>query len=208
MGGGTSGGSAAIAAAPSPEEIARSAYNDGVRTVGKAKNLDADAATATDTARKLKALDKAQKAYRSALNQFQRAVNSNAGLYQAWNYIGFCQRHLGSYEAALTAYARALELNPDYHEAIEYRGEAYLGLNRTEDVKGAYLRLFRDARPLADELMTAMRRWLVDRHADAQGLNADALSAFDAWVAERATIAQQTASLAVGVSTVAGTDWK
>jgi lipoprotein NlpI len=83
-------------------------------------------------------------------------------MYQAWNYVGFCQRHLGDYEAALTAYSDALEVNAAYAEAVEYRAEAFLGLNRIEDAKSDCMRLFRDVRPLADELMAAMHRWVED----------------------------------------------
>jgi tetratricopeptide (TPR) repeat protein len=192
--GGTSG-SSSMAAPPSPEELARSAYNDGVRSVNKAKRLEGDTV-------------KSQKAYRNALGQFNRAVENNAGLFQAWNYIGYCQRHLGDYEAALGAYSRALALNPNYNEAIEYRAEAYLGLNRVDDSKSAYMSLFRDARPLADELMSAMRRWVDQRRADAKGVSADDLAAFAAWIAERASVAQQTASLAVGTNSKPLPDWK
>ena len=52
---------------------------------------------------------------------------------------------------------RALELAPDYGEAIEYRAEAYLGLDRIDDAKKAYMQLFNLDRALADELMEAMR---------------------------------------------------
>jgi tetratricopeptide (TPR) repeat protein len=205
--GGTSG-SSSMAAPPSPEELARSAYNDGVRSVNKAKSLESDAAKASDEGKKQKLLDKSQKTYRNALGQFNRAVENSAGLFQAWNYIGFCQRHLGDYEAALGAYSRALALNPNYNEAIEYRAEAYLGLNRVDDSKTAYMSLFRDARPLAEELMSAMRRWVDQRRTDAKGVSADDLAAFAAWIAERASVAQQTASLAVGANSKPLPDWK
>jgi len=119
-------------------------------------------------------------------------------MYQAWNYIGFSNRHLGNYDAALTAYAKALELNPAYPEAIEYRGEAYLGLNKIDQAKEAYMALFRESRSLADELMTAMRRWTDARRKDAQGLTPEDLESFSKWVDERSGIAAQTASLAVG----------
>jgi len=58
--------------------------------------------------------------------------------------------------------------------------------------------LFRESRGLADELMAAMRRWTEARRADAQGLAPEDLEAFSKWVDERAGIAAQTASLAVG----------
>ena len=209
MGGGMSPSpSIEPAAPPTPEQVARSAYNNGVHTVNKAKSADSDAAKARDEAKKQKLLDKALKGYHSALEQFTRAVASDDSLFQAWNYIGFCQRHLGDYQAALNAYARALALNPAYSEAVEYRGEAYLGLNRTEDAKAAYMQLFRDVRPLADELMTAMRRWVDQRHVDPQGMSADELAAFSSWVSERATVAQQTASLAGDGIARPQADWK
>jgi tetratricopeptide (TPR) repeat protein len=208
MSGGTTGGSSSMAQPPSPEELARSAYNDGVRSVNKAKRLEGDAAKASDEGKKQKLLDKSQKTFRSALPQFNRAVENNAGHFQAWNYLGFCQRHLGDYEAALGAYSRALALNPNYYEAIEYRAEAYLGLNRVDDSKTAYMSLFRDARPLADELLAAMHRWVDQRRTDAKGVSADELATFAAWIAERASVAQQTASLAVGANSKSLPDWK
>ena len=108
------------------------------------------------------------------------------------------------YDAALSAYAKALELNPNYPDAIEYRGEAYLGLNKLDEAKAAYLALFAQSRPLADQLMTAMRRWTDARRADAQGVAPEALDAFSKWVDERSGIAAQTASLAIGAQTA----WK
>ncbi len=125
-------------------------------------------------------------------------------MYQAWNYIGFANRHLGNYDASLSAYAKALELNPTYPEAIEYRGEAYLGLNKLAEAKDAYMTLFRDSRSLADELMTAMHRWTDSRRKDAQGVAPADVEAFAQWMDERTGIAAQTASLARGVSTL----WK
>jgi tetratricopeptide (TPR) repeat protein len=119
-------------------------------------------------------------------------------MYEAWNYIGFANRHLGNFDAALSAYAKALELNPAYPEAIEYRAEAYLGLNKIDDAKEAYMTLFRESRGLAGELMTAMRRWTDARRIQPQGLAPEDVEAFSKWVDERAGIAAQTASLAVG----------
>jgi tetratricopeptide (TPR) repeat protein len=191
--GGTAGGS------PSrPEDMAKAAYNSGVRSIKKAETCESDAAKASNPEKSAKALDKAHQYYSKALEQFIDAVSQQPQMYQAWNYIGFANRHLGSYDAALSAYAKALELNPAYPEAIEYRGEAYLGLNKIDDAKEAYMSLFRESRSLAGELMTAMRRWADARRIDAQGLAPDDVEAFSKWVDERAGIAAQTASLAVG----------
>jgi len=197
-----SGGSSA-GAAPSqrnPEDAAKSAYNSGVRSVKKAQEYDADAAKASTPEKAAKAHDKAQKAYRESLASFIEAVGADPKMYQAWNYLGFANRHLGNYDDSLSAYAKALEINPSYPEAIEYRGEAYLGLNRIEEAKGAYMALFRDSRPLADELMAAMHHWADARRQDAQGLSSADVEAFAKWMDERAGIAGQTASLAVGAA--------
>lgn len=181
-----------------PEDAAKAAYNSGVRSIKKAEEYDSDAAKASNPQKSAKALDKARQYYAKALEQFIDAVSQQPKMYQAWNYIGFANRHLGSYDAALSAYAKALELNPAYPEAIEYRAEAYLGLNKIDDAKQAYMTLFRESRSLAGELMTAMRRWTDARRIQPQGLAPEDVEAFSKWVDERAGIAAQTASLAVG----------
>jgi len=196
-----SGGSSAGSVSNSqrnPDDAAKSAYNSGVRSVKKAQEYDADAAKASTPEKVAKAHEKAQKAYRESLTSFIDAVGAQPKMYQAWNYLGFANRHLGNYGDALSAYAKALEINPNYPEAIEYRGEAYLGVNQIEDAKGAYMALFRDSRPLADELMVAMHHWADARRQDAQGLSSTDVEAFAKWMDERAGIAGQTASLAIG----------
>jgi tetratricopeptide (TPR) repeat protein len=198
MGGGGVSDSAAGSRSSSPENAAKAAYNSGVRSIKEAKEYESDAAKASNPQKSAKALDKAHQYYSKALEQFIDAVSQQPKMYQAWNYIGFANRHLGNYDAALSAYAKALELNPAYPEAIEYRGEAYLGLNKIDEAKEAYMTLFRESRGLADELMTAMRRWTDARRTDAQGLAPDIIEAFSKWVDERAGIAAQTASLALG----------
>ena len=184
----------------SPEDAAKSAYNSGVRSIKKAQEYDADAAKASAPDKAAKAHDKAQKYYRESLASFIDAVNAQPKMYQAWNYLGFANRHLGNYDDALSAYAKALQINPDYPDAIEYRGEAYLGLNQIEDAKSAYMTLFKDSRPLANQLMEAMHRWADARRQDAQGLSSADVEAFSKWMEERAGIAAQTASLATGAT--------
>jgi tetratricopeptide (TPR) repeat protein len=202
MGGGSpAGGSAAPSKA---EDAAKSDYNSGVREIKKAQDYDSDAAKASTPEKSAKAQDKAREHYSKALQEFIEAVSEQPTMYQAWNYMGFANRHLGNYDAALSAYAKALELNPAYPEAIEYRGEAYLGLNKIDEAKGAYMTLFQQSRSLADELMVAMRRWTDARHKDAQGVAPADVDAFSKWIDERTGVAAQTASLAVGVRT----DWK
>jgi tetratricopeptide (TPR) repeat protein len=182
----------------SREAAAKQAYNAGVRIIKEAKEYDADAAKAATPEKSAKAKEKAQKYYQQALAKFIDAVALQPTMYQAWNYLGFASRHLGRYEDSLSSYAKALELNPNYPDAIEYRGEAYLGLNMIEEAKAAYMSLFRDSRPLADELMAAMHQWTESRRKDAQGVSASDVEAFAQWMNERESVAAQTASLAIG----------
>lgn len=200
-GGGMSGGSSSSSsssASHSPDDAAKSDYNEGVKLIKKAQESDEDAAKASSPEKSAKAKEKAQKYYQKALGEFIEAVGAQPAMYQAWNYMGFANRHLGNYQDALAAYAKALELNPNYPDAIEYRGEAYLGLNKIDDAKAAYMTLFQNSRPLANELMTAMHRWADARQKDAQGLSATDIDAFTKWMDERATVAAQTASLGIG----------
>jgi tetratricopeptide (TPR) repeat protein len=180
------------------QEAAKIAYNSAVRTIKNAQDSDADAAKAATPEKSAKAHEKAQKYYQEAVTKLIDVVGLDPKMYQAWNYLGFANRHLGHYEDSLSSYAKALEINPNYPDAIEYRGEAYLGLNRIDDAKDAYMALFRDSRPLANELMTAMHHWADARRKDAQGLSPTDVEAFAKWMDERETVAAQTASLATG----------
>jgi tetratricopeptide (TPR) repeat protein len=186
-----------------PEDLAKAAYNSGVHEIKKAQDSDADAAKAATPEKSAKALNKAHSYYQKAAQDFIEAVGQQPTMYQAWNYLGFANRHLGNYDDALSAYAKALDLNPNYPDAVEYRGEAYLGLNKIEPAKEAYMSLFRDSRKLADELMVAMRHWTESRRKDAQGVASEDIEAFARWVDERSSIAAQTASLAIGAPTAA-----
>jgi len=201
-GGGSSPGPAGMVTATprSSVDAAKSAYNAGVRNIKRALEYDSDSAKASTPEKAAKAHDKAQKAYHDSLGSFIDAVGADPKMYEAWNYLGFANRHLGNYEDALSSYEKALEINPNYPDAIEYRGEAYLGLNQIEAAKGAYMALFSASRPLADELMVAMHHWADARRQDSQGLSSSDVEAFTKWMNERSGIAAQTASLAIGAT--------
>jgi len=177
-----------------PEDKARSLYNQGVRDVKKADKYQASAAQLTDAQKKERGLHDAQEYYASALSKFQQAAQNDPHMPEAWNYVGYTNRKLGNYDAALSAYAQALTLKPGYPDALEYRGEAFLGLNRVADAQQAYLDLFAGNRALADKLLAAMKSWLETQRASSTG-DANAVSELDKWIQERAAIAGQTASL-------------
>src|SRR4029078_7221731 len=98
----------------------------------------APSATA-DPKEKAKATDKAKKEYEKALKDFKNAASNSPDMYQAYNGMGFAYRKTGDYLKSLEMYDKALQLKPGFPDAIEYRGEAYLGLNRIDDAKKAYL---------------------------------------------------------------------
>jgi tetratricopeptide (TPR) repeat protein len=180
----------------SPEDQAKSAYNDGVRDVQKADKYQTSANEQTDAKKKDKALREAKEHYTSALAKFTQAVKLEPRMHEAWNYVGYTNRKLGEYDIALAAYERALALHPGYPEALEYRGEAFLALNRISDAQQAYLDLFAANRTLADKLLGAMKGWVATQRTAASGAaDASAIDALDKWVQERAQIASQTASL-------------
>lgn len=182
--------------ASSPEDLAKSAYNDGVRDVHRADKYQTSADEQTDAKKKEKAQREAKEYYTSALAKFTQAVKSDPRMHEAWNYVGYTNRKLGEYDMALAAYERALALHPGYPEALEYRGEAFLALHRISDAQQAYLDLFASNRQLADKLLTAMKGWVsTQRTAASGGTDATAVDALDKWVQERAQIASQTASL-------------
>jgi tetratricopeptide (TPR) repeat protein len=180
--------------AASPEEIAKQSYNSGIKYLKDAKEYDEDAQKAKDPKKLAKATEKGQKAYQKALKEFQTATGKMPSMYEAWNYVGYTQRHLGDYRASLDAYAKALELKPNYPEAIEYRGEAFLGLNALDDAKQAYMSLYRMSRPLSQQLLDAMKGWVEKRKQDAQGVDGATIDSFANWVNERAAMASQSAS--------------
>ncbi|HTE41784.1 MAG TPA: tetratricopeptide repeat protein, partial [Steroidobacteraceae bacterium] len=150
---------------------------------------------AADTKKIAKATDKAKKSYERAFKDFSRATDYVPTMHEAWNYVGFTQRHLGKYDASLAAYAKALQLKPNYPEAIEYRGEAYLGLNAIDDAKKAFLALARTSPALAGQLMKAMEKWIAQKRDNPSGIDPTTLQAFEVWTKEQSSTALSAAAL-------------
>lgn len=185
-----------------PEEEAVEHFNYGLSYSEKAGKLDEKAAAAKNEKERTKNASKAQKAWENAIEEFRNATEKNPEFHQAFGSLGYALRKTGDYDAALVAYDRALDLDPSYPEAIEYRGEAFLGLDRVDDAKGAYMQLFSGDRALADQLLAAMKVYLDKRRQEGGGDTA-ALDSFADWVSEREEIAGQTAS----VSELRDRDW-
>ena len=195
------GGSSASVPPPSaapeltPQQKAMAAYNDGLEHRNKAWKLEEEAASA-DAAKAEKKASKAQKAYGKAIERYREAVELMPELHHAWSSLGYALRKTGDYQESLAAYDRALAIEPRYTEAIEYRGEAYLGLGRLEEAKGAYMQLFQLDKERAAELMTAMKRWIEERRAAPGELSEEAVEEFATWVEERSDMVAQVGTLA------------
>ena len=186
-----------------PEEQADLYYNQGLKSRDKAWKLEEKAAAATNTKKRDRYQRKASKQFEKAIGSFTDAVRLNPGLYQAHSSLGYALRRTGRLEDALAAYDRALALNGAYSEAIEYRAEAYLGLDRLEEAKQAYIDLFAGDPPRADLLMKSMQEWVARRQEDPGTVDAGTVNEFATWVDKRLEIAAQTD----GLSRREGRDW-
>jgi tetratricopeptide (TPR) repeat protein len=182
-----------------PVDAAAAAYERGLKARDKAWELE-KAMEAADPSDRERLAFRVDKQFEKAARAFKSATEDNPKMYQAFSSLGYSLRKSGDYDGSLAAYNEALEINPGYVEAIEYRAEAYLGLDRLDEAKNAYLQLFREDRERADELMTAMQSWVEDRKDSPGSLDASAVQEFTSWVEERAEVAGNTARLSTGGS--------
>jgi tetratricopeptide (TPR) repeat protein len=176
----------------SPQQQAIDFYNAGLKHRDKALDYLKEADQAGSDKERAKLEGKANKEFEKAIEQYRMATKMNPQFYQASSDLGFALRKTGEYALALESYNRALSLAANYTPAIEYRAEAYLGLDRTDEAKEAYMQLFTADRSRADELMASMKRWVEKRKADPGKLTPEAVQGFAGWVSERDEIARQT----------------
>jgi tetratricopeptide (TPR) repeat protein len=178
-----------------PEEMAIASYNSGIEHKDKGIQIEASASATTDLKERAKVADKAKKEYEKALKDFKSAASNVPDMYQAYNGMGFSYRKTGDYVKALEMYDKALKLKPGFPDAIEYRGEAYLGLNRIDDAKQAYLEVLAADRKQADTLMAAMKTWIQDHKTTPAGVDAATVDGLEKWIGERSEIAKETAPM-------------
>lgn len=184
--------------AMTPEERAVEAYKDGDEHRVKGNKLEAEAAAKKGNDA-TKAAAKARSEFEKSLKDFKNALKMNPDLFQAYNGMGYAYRKIGDFAQALEMYDRAIKMAAPrfFPEAVEYRAEAYLALNRMDDVRQAYLDLFAADRKQADALMAAMKNWVAARRADAAGVAAETIDGFEKWIGEREGLATQTRLMAV-----------
>jgi tetratricopeptide (TPR) repeat protein len=177
-----------------PDAAAKKAFNAGVKSLNRARELEEAVAKATNPDKKAAAIDKLGDAYNKALDQFTEALSNKGDMVEAWNYAGYVHLRLGAYRESIDDYNPTLALKPELLEAVEHRGEAYVAVDRLDEAKAAYMDLFNHARPLADQLMVSMQKWLEAHRADAGRMRAADIESFGKWLQERDGIAKQTAS--------------
>jgi tetratricopeptide (TPR) repeat protein len=168
---------------PVSEQGAIDAYTAGYASILRAEHAENLAAAASNEAERKTALGDAQKAYQASLPDFATAVRLDESMHEAYTYMGYANRKLERYDEALRAYERALKINPDTTFAIEYQGEAFLGLNRIDEARFNFLRLYALDQNQAAKLLRAMRAWMQANEAQPPaGIDMPALAA---WIAEK-----------------------
>lgn len=178
-----------------PEQEAIEFYNDGISYRDKAAGYEKEAVAEADAKKKDKLEGKAKDKHESSIKKFLMATRKDPRMYQAWGSLGYAYRKTGNYKDSLEAYAKSLEIQPGYTPAIEYRAEAYLGLGRLDEVKSAYMSLFNTDRKRADELASAIDKWIDKKKTDPAGVDPVALDDFGKWASERKQLASQTSSV-------------
>jgi hypothetical protein len=178
-----------------PDKAAEKAFKAGVKSLNKAREEEDIAAKATNPDKRADALDKLSDAYGKALDQFTEALRNKGDMVDAWDNVGYIHLRLGAFGEAIDDYNHTLALKPELLEAIEHRAEAFMGVDRLDDAKASYMDLFNHARPLADQLMVSMQKWLETHRTAANGMRAADIDAFGKWLQERDGIAKQTASI-------------
>jgi tetratricopeptide (TPR) repeat protein len=169
---------------PVSEQGAIDAYTAGYASILRAEHAENLAAASSNEVERKAALADAQKAYEASLPHFATAVRLDTSMHEAYTYMGYANRKLGRFDAALHAYEQALKINPDTPHAIEYQGEAFLGLNRIDEARFNFLRLYALDQHQAAKLLRAMRTWMQANEAKPPaGIDMPALAA---WIAEKA----------------------
>lgn len=168
------------------EQSAIDAYNQGYAAIQRADHSQALAEASSAGKEQADAERAARDSYRESLRHFKAAIRFDGSMHEAYTYLGYANRKLGNHAKALEAYEQALRIFPDYPHAIEYQGQAFLGLDRIEQARFNYLRLYALNKGQAAKLLQAMRAW-VESHKNAE-LDGVEVSGFADWVARRSDL--------------------
>jgi tetratricopeptide (TPR) repeat protein len=177
-----------------PDVSAQKAYKAAVKALDKATQYEQAALKAANADKRADEMEKARDSYYRALDLFTEALSNDAEMAEAWNSAGYVHLRLGAFGESVDDYDHALKLKPDLEEAIAHRAEAYMRLDRLDEAESAYMDLYNHARPLADQLMATMQRWLEEHRRDPKGMRPMQIDAFDRWLQERNKPANQASS--------------
>jgi len=178
-----------------PEKAAAKALAQAKKSMAKANELEVVLANTTDPEKKARAREKLEDQYGKALEEYTEVLRNKNDSYDAWSQVGFIHLRFGAFRESIDDYNHALALKADLPQAIESRAVAYVGVDRLDEAKAAYMDLFFHDRPLADRLMVQMQLWVQAHRAAANGVRAADIDSFDKWLQERDGIAKTTASL-------------
>jgi tetratricopeptide (TPR) repeat protein len=169
---------------PVSEQGAIDAYTAGYASILRAEHAENLAAASSSEVDRKAAQRQAQEAYRASLPHFTSATRLDQSMHEAYTYLGYANRKLGRYDESLQAYNQALKINPDTPYAIEYQGETFLALNRIDEARFNFLRLYALDAHSAAKLLKAMHAWLeANKAKPPAGVDAPELAA---WIADRA----------------------
>ncbi len=172
-----------------PQQKAVVSYQGGIKNRDKAAKYEEKVAVETRDKQRAKLQKKIDKEYGKAIKNFEKAIEYFPDFYEVHGSLGYALRKVGRFDDSLAAYDASLKINPLYGDAIEYRGEAFLGLNRIDDAKEAYMVLFQNEPPLAKQLLTAMEEWVATRRDDAKGQDSADVEHFADWIQQRNELA-------------------
>jgi len=178
---------------PKPEQAAKKALAAAVKSLTRARELEAEAAAQSNPDKRARLLEKLSDTYNKALDEFTESLANKSDQVEAWNDVGWVHLKLGAYRESVDDYNHALALKPDLMEAEAHRAEAQLAIDHLEEAKAAYMDLYAHQPALANELMSAMQQWLKSHREDAHGMRPKDVEAFGQWVEQRDSIARQAA---------------
>ena len=79
--------------------------------------------------------DKAQNAYKKAIENLLKANSQSPGDPDTLNLLGFSHRKIGDYDNAEIYYSMGLEIEPGHIGINEYMGELFVATNRIDEAK-------------------------------------------------------------------------
>lgn len=161
------------------DEYAAREYANGTGQLERARRFEAQRAAMVSGEEKAGNEKKIRRAYYNAKRHFDRALECDSRLIEAYAARGLALRALGELDASLDSYAAALALAPDDADSLLGRAETCLALQRYDDVREAYVQLSGEHPEAAADLLIAMQAWA--REPPGGAIDA-AATAFADWV--------------------------